>query len=170
MTDGRHRRFVWIAAKSRTMLRMDQGYDLLAFSRWSRPVPNCVACPALAVSGLLMQTASFCQLFVEACNIIWEVETHRIFHLLLPQDQRAGLVQWLSRRFGTENVSVEPNWTYVDVREEPLKALRELLQASDGCSTRDVLIKDLTGFNMVLRLEGRITRYYDFCGQFIRSY
>jgi hypothetical protein len=169
MTDGRHGRFVSIAAKWRTMLRMDKGYDLAAFSRWSRPVPNCVACPALAVSGLLMQTASFCQLFVETCNIIWEVETHRIFHLLLPQDQRAALVQWLSHRFGTDNVRVEPNWTYVDVREEPLKALRELLQVS-GCSTCDVLIKDLTGFNMVLRLEGRITRYYDFCVQFIRSY
>lgn len=91
------------------------------------------------------------------------METHRIFHLLLPQDQRAALVQWLSHRFGTDNVRVEHNWTYVDVREEPLKALRELLQVSDGCSTRDVLIKDLKGFNMVLRLEGRITRYYDFC-------
>ena len=115
-----------------------------------------------------MHTASFCQLFVEACNIIWEVETHRIFHLLLPQDQRAALVQWLSHRFGAVNVRVEPNWTYVDVREEPLKALRQLLQVSDGCSTRDFLIKYLTGFNMVLKLEGRITRYYDFCVQFIR--
>lgn len=152
------------------MLRMDQGYDLAAFALWSRPVPNCVACPGLAASGSLMQTANFCQLFVEACSIIRGVETHRIFHLLLPQDQRAALVQWLSDRFGTDNIRVEPNWTYVDVREEPLKALRELLRVSDGFSIRDVLIEDLTGFNMVLILEGRITRHYDFCVQFIRSY